>query len=95
MLYESAVASAVLCYASRLKVADNNRLNKQIHTSSNTEGEKLDSDELQRALILQTFSSHTSMFSERLTPPVTKYKYYNFILEALFVPHIRSVCLTA
>lgn len=67
---------SLLCCASRLKVADNNRLNKQIHTSSNTEGEKLDSDELQRALILQTFSSHTSMFSERLTPPVTPDRFY-------------------
>lgn len=45
IFYESVVASAILyavvCWGSKLRVVDNNRLNKLIRKVSNTAGEEL------------------------------------------------------
>ena len=89
MFYESVVASAILyaivCWGSRLKVADTNRLNKLIRKASDVVGVQLDSltEVMERRMLSRlqdimdnTFhplhsvlDNHRSTFSARLIPP--------------------------
>ena len=89
MFYESVVASAILfavvCWSSRLRVADVNRLSKTIRKASDVVGMELDSlaavsdrrmlSKLRAVLengshpLHDVLVKHRSSFSERRTPP--------------------------